>query len=205
MHEVETNTVLHAAQVVERCLTERRGPAYVMASMSALRSETGDVRAQVAGVAARVIAGRRRFRAVLGDDRPRHPLERARAYVLMSLAEAGHPLPRDARDLPTADVIQSRLHAIADDDERFAITHSIPDWLVAPLREAFPDDIDSVLRGLDQVAPRTLRANALRVGSREQLLDRLAGEGIDAEPARFASTAVHVHGTSDLFQTAAYR
>lgn len=205
MHEVAANTVMHAAQVVERCLTEQRGPAHVMASMPALRSESGAVRAQVAGVAIRVIAGRRRFRVVLGDDRPRHPIERARAYVLMSLAEAGHPLPRDARDLPSAGVIESRLHAIADADERFAVTHSIPDWLVLPLREAFPDDVDAVLRALDQVAPRTLRANALRVGSRAQLLERLASEGVQAEPARYASTAVHVSDTSDLFQTAAFR
>ena len=72
--------------------------------------------------------------------------------VLMSLAEAGHPLPRDARDLPTADVIASRLLDIADDDERFATTHSIPDWLVLPLREAFSDDVDAVLRALAQGA-----------------------------------------------------
>ena len=205
MYEVDANTIMHAALVVERCLTERRGPAYVMASMSALRSESGAVRAQVANIAARVIAGRRRFRAVLGDDRPRHQSERARAYVLMSLAEAGHPLPRDARDLPTADVIASRLLDIEDDDERFATTHSIPDWLVLPLREAFSDDVDAVLRALAQGAPRTLRLNALRVGSREQLLERLAEEGIDAEPARYASTAVHVSGTGDLFQTATFR
>lgn len=202
--EVDDQTVMHAAQVVERCFTEKRGPADVMARMPALRLESSAMRAQVSRIAAVVIASHRRLRFALQEECPRHPLERARAYVLVSLAESGHRLPAHARDLPTAEVIQQRLQAMSEDDERFAIRHSIPDWLVPRFREAFAGEADAVLQSLAKPAPRTLRVNLLRLGSRDDLIARLAGEGIEAVAAEYAQTAVHVLGTQDLFQTQAY-
>jgi 16S rRNA (cytosine967-C5)-methyltransferase len=186
-------------------MANQTGPAVVMAGMQALRAELPEVRAQVARIAAMVIAGRRRLRFLLGDARPKNALERARAYVRLSLLEAGRPLAVSARELPSAEVMRQRLLAISDDDQRFAVQHSIPDWLVSPLRQAFGDGAAHVLQALAEPAPRTLRINRLRVGTRQELIDRLALEGVVAVTAAYADTAVHVRGTQDLFQTAAYR
>jgi len=205
MREQTSEVLTHAAQVVARCLDEDRGPADVMARMPALRQESGDVRAQVVRLAHQAIAGRRRLRFVLGEHRPRDPLERARCYVMLVLLEAGLGVPADGRDLPARAEIEARLAAIVDPAERFAVTHSVPDWLVPHFESAFGEQAATVLRGLAEPAPRTLRANRLRVADRDALLARLAAEGIEATPAKFASDAVHVIGTQDLFRTEAYR
>lgn len=201
----DRRVVLHAAHVVERCLSERAGPAAVMAEMPALRAEPDAVRARVARVTAQVLAGHRRFRAVLGDRRPEHPAERARAYVWMCLAEAGQPLPKEARDLPDREDVRRALRDVRDDTQRFALTHAVPEWLVEPLRDAFGDELDAVLDALQAAPPRTLRSNELRVASRDDLLARLHAEGVEAQPARFARSAVHVSGAQDLFRTRAYQ
>jgi len=205
MFEATDNLLMHAAQVVARCLTDGRGPADVMAAMPALRHEPAEVRAQVVRLAMAVIAGRRRLRYVLGEQRPEDALLRARAYVMLVLIESGGAVPPDARDLPSKQLMQERLLAIADTAERFAVQHSVPDWLLPHFDEAFGEQCGSVLRALAEPAPRTLRANRLRVANREQLIERLAAEGIQATPARYATDAVHVVGTGDLFQTDAYR
>lgn len=186
-------------------MASQTGPAVVMAGMPALRAELPEDRAQVARIAAMVIAGRRRLRFLLGDARPKNPLERARAYVLLSLLEAGCPQAVSARDLPSAEVMRQRLLTISDEDQRFAVQHSIPDWLVSPFRNAFGDGAAQVLAALAEPAPRTLRINRLRVATRQELIDRLADEGVVAVAADYADTALHVLGTQDLFQTAAYR
>lgn len=204
MHEADSNIITSASRVVERCLAERRGTSHVMASMPELRPASGDELAQIVRLATRVIGAQRRLQFALGNDRSRLSSGRSRDLVVASLVEAGHSRPPDLDYLPSAEEMQNRLQAIADPKERFAVSHSIPDWLVAPLREAFGDDVDAVLQALGQAAPRTLRVNTLRSGSREQLLDRLAEEGIDAVPGRYASTAVHVTGHADLFQTEAF-
>ena len=199
------SVVEHAAQVVVRCMSERRGPPAVMASMPALRAESPEVRAQVARLATTVLAGRRRLHCMLGEQRPIEPLERARAYVLASLVAEGNAPAGAGRDVPSAHVMQQRLLAIADEAVRFATTHSIPDWLLPQFRSAFGEAVDDVLQAMAEPAPRTLRVNRLRLASRQELVAKLAAEGITATPARFAETAVHVAGTDDLFQTQAYR
>lgn len=204
MREQTSEALTHAAHVVARCLEEGRGPADVMAKMPALRQESGDVRAQVVRLAHQAIAGRRRLRYLLGEQRPSDPFERARCYVMLVLLEAGLGVPSDGRDLPTRAQIEERLAAITDPVARFAVTHSLPDWLVPHFESAFGEHSAAVLQGLSDSAPRTLRANRLRVADREALLQRLAAEGVAATPARYASDAVHVTGTQDLFRTEAY-
>lgn len=205
MLDSTANLVMHAAQVVARCLAEQRGPADVMAGMPTLRAEPPEVRAKVVRCTMAVIAGRRRLRYVLGKLRPDDPWERARAYVMLVLIEAGEPVPPDGRDLPSRQLMQERLSAIADPAQRFAIEHSMPDWLLPHLDAAFGAQCAVVLRALAEPAPRTLRANRLRVADREHLIRRLAAEGVEAVAADHASDGVHIVGTADLFQTGAYR
>lgn len=203
--DANSNFVMHAAQVVAHCMAEGRGPADVMAGMPALRGEPADVRAKVVRSAMAVIAGSRRLRHVLAEQRPQDALERARAYVMLVMIEAGLGVPPDGRDLPSRALIQERLLAIADPTERFAVEHSIPDWLQPHFEQAFGERCGAVLRALAEPAPRTLRANRLRVAGRDELIERLAAEGVEAVAARYAPDAVHVVGTADLFQTDAYR
>ena len=205
MPDVTDNVLMHAAQVVAKCLDRGSGPADVMAAMPALRREPSRVRAQVVRLAMAVIAGRRRLRYALGDRRPRDPLQRARAYLMLALIEAGVRVPADARDLPSEQVMRERLLAIADAGERMAVEYSVPDWLLPHFEEAFGEQCGAVLGALAEPAPRTLRANRLRVADRAELIDRLAAEGVEAVPGRYAPDAVHVVGTEDLFQTSAYR
>jgi len=195
----------HAAHVVARCLTEGAGPAAVMASMPALREERAETRAEVVRWSMAAIAGRRRFRYLLGDRRPKEPLQRARAYVTVALIEAGLASAAQAADLPSRDAIGQRLAEIVDPVERSGVEHSIPDWLVPRFDAAFGEQGVAVLRALAEPAPRTLRANRLQVADRAELIRRLEREGVQARPARYAADAVHVVGTADLFQTAAWR
>jgi 16S rRNA (cytosine967-C5)-methyltransferase len=64
---------------------------------------------------------------------------------------------------------------------------------------------DAVVAALAQPAPRTLRANLLRVRDRDQLAAELAAEGVATTPCRHAATALQAHGEADLFATAAYQ
>lgn len=200
-----TDVLTHAAEVVARCLSERRGAADVMAEMPALRQESDGVRAQVVRWTHQVIGARRRLRYLVGEDRPQDPVERARVYLMLVLIENERPVPMAGRGLPSRSELLERVAAIEAPDERFAIEHSVPDWLAGRFAAAFGDDSADVLRGLAEPAPRTLRANRLRIADREQLRMQLAEEGVAAGPAKFAADAVHVTSTHDLFRTDAYR
>jgi 16S rRNA (cytosine967-C5)-methyltransferase len=81
----------------------------------------------------------------------------------------------------------------------------VPDWFAVRALAAFGDAADAVVGALARPAPRTLRANLLRVRDRDALAAELAAEGVPTRPARFAPTALHVDGDADLFATAAYR
>jgi 16S rRNA (cytosine967-C5)-methyltransferase len=63
---------------------------------------------------------------------------------------------------------------IDDPTVRFALTHSLPDWLAGRLLAEYgPADADAFARALNGRAPLTLRANLLRT-TRDQLLAELA-------------------------------
>lgn len=57
-----------------------------------------------------------------------------------------------------------------------------PDWWIAAVREAWPDDWRTILAAADQPPPMVLRANARRIG-RDALRARLAEAGLATRPA----------------------
>jgi 16S rRNA (cytosine967-C5)-methyltransferase len=61
-----------------------------------------------------------------------------------------------------------------------------------------------VVAALATAAPRTVRANLLRVPSRDALAVELQQEGVPTRRAQHAATALHVDGDADLFGTRAY-
>ena len=59
--------------------------------------------------------------------------------------------------------------------------HACPSWLIAGIRDAFPDQWEAVLQASTDPAPMTLRVNLARI-SREELRERLMQQGCAAEP-----------------------
>jgi 16S rRNA (cytosine967-C5)-methyltransferase len=100
---------------------------------------------------------------------------------------------------------EAALLAIADPDERFARTFALPPWFAAALQATYGVDAPALARVLLEPAPRTLRANLLRVADRDALARELEHEAVMTRPAQYAATALHVDGEADLFATAAYR
>jgi len=185
--------------VVGQWLTSGQSPRDAMAARAEIRRLPAASRAEVARVAAQVIAQQRwlsfaRNEAVLQSPSPRVAAER--------LLEAHHQLAGDAAALADA---RARCAAIADPIVRLATRRSLPDWLAGEFVACHGDGADGLLQALGEPAARTVRANLLRVPSREHLAARLVALGIETEPGRHAPWALHVRGEQDLFDTAAYR
>jgi 16S rRNA (cytosine967-C5)-methyltransferase len=97
-----------------------------------------------------------------------------------------------------------RIAAIPDPVQRFAVEHSLPDWLAAAFLAEFGAAAPAVAAALLAPAPRTIRCNPLRVGSRDELAEALRTMGVDTRTAAFAPFALHVDGDVDLFALPAY-
>jgi len=78
---------------------------------------------------------------------------------------------------------RERLLARAGLDESAASAH--PAWLIAKIRESWPDDCAAILERANLPPPMTLRANQ-RQGGREAYLDSLREAGLAAQACRFA-------------------
>jgi 16S rRNA (cytosine967-C5)-methyltransferase len=88
--------------------------------------------------------------------------------------------------------------------ERFGTRHSLPDWLAQRLLDEHGDAAEALAQALDAPAPRTLRANTLRVGSREELAAELLADGVATRPTAYAPHGLTVDGDAPLFRLAAY-
>lgn len=204
MNAPSTQERAHVIEVVARCLDGRSGPSDAMASMPSLRRAPPQVRAHVAAWSHRVVGARRRLEFVLGDELPTASDERARVLTLAAMVEAGVPRGSWCAGLPTCAAMQSALDGIEDPTERLAMRGAAPLWVAQKFRQAFGDAAEDVLRALGEPPRRTLRCNLLR-GSREDLLEVLAREGVEARRGELAATAAHCEGHEDLFATSAFR
>lgn len=184
--------------------------------MPGLRGASGGERAAVARASALAIAGMRRLEFVLGGHRGLGELparERAQTLVLAAAVEQGELPPEDAAlrlgrsrvDFAALRHGAERIAATVDPVLRFGRRHSVPDWFAARALAQFGGEAEVVAAALAAPAPRTLRANLLRVAGRAELGAELAAAGITTTPGRFAATALHVGGDADLFATAAFR
>ena len=133
--------------------------------------------------------------------------ERLLAYLVL---ECGLDPADAARHLPGVDWnrvagIDEALDRERDAVRRVARRRSLPDWLAALLvAERGPEEADRLAEALGQRAPMTLRANLL-VNDADELVARLAAEGIAAHRGALAEAAVIVDGRTNLFATAAFR
>jgi 16S rRNA (cytosine967-C5)-methyltransferase len=209
---------LWAADVVAAWLGTGRTPRDIMAELPVLREAEPGERAAVARAAVLAIASMRRLEYVLGGASGLEPLGsrlRAMALVLGAAVEADLVLadgakryfdgygkePPDFGRLLRADAI------IGGGEPRLAFgrRHSVPQWFAEAVQHQYGSEAEALVRALQAPAPRTVRANLLRVASREALAAELAAEGVPSRPGPFAATALAVDGEADLFATAAYR
>ena len=67
-----------------------------------------------------------------------------------------------------------------------------PEWFITRLRQHWPTYWQTVLEANNQYPPLHLRVNRLKI-TREQYLEKLRLAGIEAVPARYADSGIHVH------------
>jgi 16S rRNA (cytosine967-C5)-methyltransferase len=143
---------------------------------------------------------------------PARPLELTTRYAAW-LVRSGTASPADAAarlaappallaGLAAAD---ARIAAIEDPALRLAVQASLPRWIVerfaAELGEAEARALCAVL---NERAPLTVRTNAL-LGTREALRERLAAEGVAAEPTRWSPWGLTLDGHQNAFALASFQ
>ncbi|MEQ1631341.1 MAG: RNA methyltransferase [Planctomycetota bacterium] len=94
---------------------------------------------------------------------------------------------------------------LEDDVQRFALQHSLPDWIAQLLLREFGDEADAIALSMAAPPPRAIRANRLRLADRSALALKLAEAGISTILGRYAPDALVVTDNSSLFDTVAYR
>lgn len=91
-----------------------------------------------------------------------------------------------------------------DPGQPVQVRANIPDWLEQPFRDALGDAMASELAALLAAAPVDLRVNTLKC-TREEALDRLTAEGIEARPTPFSPVGLRLARRVNLAGGAAYR
>ncbi len=114
---------------------------------------------------------------------------------------AAHTLPEvDWLHVARAD---QRLQAVRGETERFALLHSLPDWLARRLIAELGDEAHAFAEAINQRAPLTLRTNVLKT-TREALLERLAKDGAPGAPTRYSAIGITLEGRPDVFSLDAF-
>jgi 16S rRNA (cytosine967-C5)-methyltransferase len=87
--------------------------------------------------------------------------------------------------------------------ERVALLGSLPDFLAELLLAEYGEQADALARSLSEPAPRALRVNSL-VCDAVEASERLAAEGAQLSPGRFARRALVLEGAFNPFTTRAF-
>lgn len=133
--------------------------------------------------------------------------ERLLAYLVLECEVPPEVVRQGARPVNWSAVagIDDKLRQIRNAVQRIATFRSFPDWLIERLVRQFgPDETDELAVALNQRAPMTVRVNSL-AGTRAQLLEALAAEGIGAHAGQFAPHAVAVDTRTNLFGLDAFK
>ncbi len=148
----------------------------------------GRDRAFIAETAYAVLRRRRLLERLCGPKATRRQLLLAALVRLQGLSQ------RQLADLLDADETAwlAALKAQPEPELSLAEQADLPDWLVERLQASQPAEaILALARGLNQPAPLDLRVNPLKT-TREAVLERLAADGIEAEPCRLAPFGVRL-------------
>lgn len=94
---------------------------------------------------------------------------------------------------------------IADPTLRFALRHSLPDWLARRLLDELgPAEATAYAEALSARAPLTLRANRLKT-TRDALLAELAALALEPAPTRFSPDGVTLGARVNVFGLDAFK
>jgi len=86
-----------------------------------------------------------------------------------------------------------------------AVRESVPDWLYELGKKEIGDSWDSMLHALNEQAPVCMRANRLKVSSRDELIKALAREDIKAHAAPETDDGVILDERRNVFSTNAFK
>jgi len=85
------------------------------------------------------------------------------------------------------------------------VKESLPPWIADLFLQQFGEEEAFALAAtMNERAPLTIRTNLLRT-DREGLRERLAAEGVEAQPTPYAETGLWVEGRRNLFQLPSFR
>lgn len=99
----------------------------------------------------------------------------------------------------------ARIAAIADPVERLSVEGSLPPWLAERLvAEMGIDEARLFSLSVNKRAPLTVRANLLR-GTRDDLRQRLADEGVESEPTILSPWGLVLDGHANAFGLEAFQ
>lgn len=141
---------------------------------------------------------------------------RARAHIdLVAYRVLFEDLPITAAYAERPDIDWALVRATFDgidriDDAtlRFALRHSLPDWLatalMAELGTGPEGQADAFAAALNQRAPLTVRANRIKT-SRDSLIAKLAEEGVTAHATRWSSHGLTLETRVNVFGLAAFK
>lgn len=87
--------------------------------------------------------------------------------------------------------LRRRDEILAKADSRDAARYAFPDWLLAKLRQAWPDDWEQVVEASNTQAPMTLRVNQRQQGT-EAYQQQLQAAGMLAEPVVGVPSALNL-------------
>lgn len=82
-------------------------------------------------------------------------------------------------------------------DQKPSQKFSHPQWIFKAMRTAYPDHWEAVLEANNQIAPLTLRNNALQQ-SREELLELISASGIEAQPHPDCENGISLLQSTDI-------
>jgi 16S rRNA (cytosine967-C5)-methyltransferase len=100
---------------------------------------------------------------------------------------------------------ERRMAALADPANRLAAEESLPPWLARQfVAELGMDEARSLAKAMNRRAPLTVRANLLKT-TRPALAERLAEEGLSAEPTPLSPWGLSLAGHANAFSLSSFR
>ncbi len=113
-----------------------------------------------------------------------------------------HPKPLEAAERAFQRALEG--HTLAHPGQPDWVRYEIPEWLFAPLAQAFGAGLERELLALQGEAPVDLRVNTLK-GTREEALKALQRAGIEALPTPYSPLGLRLSGRAGIAGTKAFQ
>ncbi len=202
-------------EAIEDALSRKGAPAdgTLKAYFAKRRYAGSKDRAAVTDAVYRILRHRARLHAVLAAA---GAMSSPRLMALGDLVVLGHAADAEVEALFSGDkfapetlnederALLPRLRDVDPEQLPRSARLEYPDWMEPMLEARFGDAFEGELAAMDDRAPVTIRANRLKA-TRDELRDRLDGDGVVSTHCRFAPDGLGVEDGKGLNQTAAFR